>query len=389
MLRPNRAAFMFAISYLVGALAFISDIFLSESALISMRTMVTALYAATAIVFSSGLWIYYRKCAPWRMMFAILIIHVALYAWLLHVEFYWMRSFSANFGCAILFSAGLLAFRGNLNRIVDTAMFLIHLANCTLCFVRPIVLTQMVDGAPTNANHSEELFVLTLHFFVATGAVVTAMGLLIMISKDVFEELQNHSMTDPLTSLLNRRGFDLRVEEMIDRAGAAPVCAIIGDIDHFKAVNDTFGHAKGDEVIARVGRMFGQLTNHERFSARFGGEEFVFLGRGLTLKQATALAEELRAEIENLNVMAGDDIVRCTASFGVALRLPGESPSSLLARADAALYLSKQAGRNRVYSETDTSVSWLRETHSIMKRVSTRCSDAMDLNTLLNTPQAR
>lgn len=366
--RPSYPALVIATSYLVGALTFLSDILLQNSDLIVTRTGVASLYALTAIIFSGGLWTYYRGTAPWRLMLVLWTVHVAIYAWLMHIEFNWMRSFAANFGCAVLFSIGLLAFRGRMNRPLDKAIFVIHLVNCVLCFIRPLVLAGMVEGALSNANHSEMLFVMTLHFFVATGAVVTAMALLILFSKDLIEELETRSMTDALTGLLNRRGFETRVTRMLETADDREICAIIGDIDHFKSVNDTFGHVMGDQVITRVGQLFGQMEGHCRYCARLGGEEFVFVGDGLSLAEAIALADRVRSDIETLLLTSGGEQFHCTASFGVALRQPGESLADLLSRADAALYLSKEAGRNRVYSETDMSVSWLREAFEIMDR---------------------
>ncbi len=388
-MRGSRAALVMGVSYLVCAASLLSDIILFHTGPSPARIGVTALYAITAIMFSGGLWTYYRKEAPWRLLAIMGTVHMAVYTWLFFADQFWLRTFSANFGCAIMLSVGLVAFKGHVSRTLDRILFALHAVNCLLCIGRPIYYAYHILGPSADTPFNEELYMVSLHFLIALGAVIMAMALLIRLGKDLVDELENHSLTDPLTGLLNRRGFEARVGPMLARAKEAPVCAIIGDIDHFKAVNDTFGHVTGDEVIARVGRLFGQLGGHHRYSARFGGEEFVFIGAGITLTEAVELAETLRKRIAELNLEFGGRKVVCTASFGVAQLLPGESTANLLARADASLYHSKESGRNKVYSETDTSVAWLREAHQIMASQDSRSRQAQPFAQTLHTLLAR
>lgn len=388
-MRGNRAALVMGVSYLVCAASLLSDIILFHTGPSPARIGVTALYAITAIMFSAGLWTYYRKDAPWRMLALMGAVHMAVYTWLYFADQFWLRTFSANFGCAIILSVGLVAFKGHVTRTLDRILFALHAVNCALCVGRPIYYAYEILGPAADISFNEELYMLSLHFLIALGAVIIAMALLIRFGKDLVDELENRSLTDPLTGLLNRRGFDARVGPMLARTEDTPVCAIIGDIDHFKAVNDTFGHVAGDEVIARVGRLFGQLNGHHRYSARFGGEEFVFIGSGLTLTEAIEVADTLRRKIASLELEFGGSKASCTASFGVAQLLPGESTANLLARADASLYHSKKSGRNRVYSETDTSVAWLREAHQIMTRQAERSRGPAPFAETLNALLAR
>lgn len=378
------------VSYLVCAASLLSDIILLHTGPSPARLGVTGLYAITAIMFSGGLWIYYRKEAPWRLLAIMCSVHMVAYSWFYFADQFWLRTFSANFGCAIMLAVGLVAFRGHLSHTLDRTLFAMHAINCLLCIGRPVYYAYHVLGPSADTPFNEELYMISLHFLIALGAVIMAMALLIRLGKDLVDELENHSLTDPLTGLLNRRGFDARVGPMLARAKDAPVCAIIGDIDHFKAVNDTFGHVTGDEVIARVGRLFGQLAaGHNRYSARFGGEEFVFIGTGITLTETVELAETLRKRVAELNLEFAGRKVSCTASFGVAQLLPGESTANLLARADASLYHSKESGRNKVYSQTDSSVAWLREAHQTMVRQDARGHQAQPFAGTLHTLLAR
>lgn len=170
-------------------------------------------------------------------------------------------------------------------------------------------------------------------------------------------ELMRLSTTDPLTQLANRRRFDRLLEEEIRRArrNGSPLSVLLADIDHFKRVNDSYGHPFGDECLRQVAAV---LTAHCQragdVAARYGGEEFVVLLPGAGRQQAIALAELIRCGIANLQLQHGEQPVPLTISLGVAtLATPFESPDELLAAADAALYQAKHQGRNQVVLADD------------------------------------
>ena len=165
--------------------------------------------------------------------------------------------------------------------------------------------------------------------------------------------LQNEALTDPLTGLLNRRGLE---REYTRRFEAAPAdferCGVlIADIDHFKRINDTYGHAFGDQVIRAAGQATGQVVKGRDLIARWGGEEFLILLPETPRNGALILAEQVRAAFAKVRIRrAGSEeyLEKLTLSLGVAMPLPGESLEHAIARADAALYKAKYAGRNRV-----------------------------------------
>jgi diguanylate cyclase (GGDEF)-like protein len=155
--------------------------------------------------------------------------------------------------------------------------------------------------------------------------------------------------TDALTGLANHRSVQDSLNRMAAQAGRtkAPLAAVLFDLDHFKRVNDVYGHAKGDEVLASVGAAVAAIVRQSDFVGRYGGEEFVALLPDTDLDGALVLAEKLRSAIEMLEIPGLDG--RTTASFGVAL-LPMHAVTGeqLLRAADRALYAAKNAGRNRV-----------------------------------------
>lgn len=157
-------------------------------------------------------------------------------------------------------------------------------------------------------------------------------------------ELMRLATTDPLTGLLNRRAFFEQAQECCS-SRLANVSSIMLDIDHFKSINDTYGHAAGDDTIRRVADV---VTTHSKFAGRLGGEELAILLEDTSLAAAVEVAELIRSRIQQLRVRAPDGIITLTASLGVSERRPGETIDELLKRADLALYAAKQTGRNRV-----------------------------------------
>ncbi|GGB97726.1 GGDEF domain-containing protein [Cellulomonas carbonis] len=160
-------------------------------------------------------------------------------------------------------------------------------------------------------------------------------------------ELHDLAYLDELTGVGNRRRV---VEELAFRAGQVtadePVAVLYFDLDRFKAVNDEHGHAVGDEVLRAVAAAAGTVVRREDVVGRLGGEEFVVVAPGTDRDRAVQLAERLRQTLPHeVSVATG---VRATASFGVVMVEPGESPESVLTRVDVLMYRAKSGGRDRV-----------------------------------------
>ncbi|HYF58513.1 MAG TPA: GGDEF domain-containing protein [Burkholderiaceae bacterium] len=161
---------------------------------------------------------------------------------------------------------------------------------------------------------------------------------------------------DPLSGVLNRRGFDaelMRACRVADETGST-LSLVVVDIDHFKRVNDTYGHPFGDQVIRGVGQALVALTHRRDVAARHGGEEFALILPGTALDGARRVAERVRAAVAASRIHRHDGetpIAQVTVSAGVAERRPGEPPHELVARADRAMYASKRDGRDRVTAD--------------------------------------
>ena len=162
------------------------------------------------------------------------------------------------------------------------------------------------------------------------------------------KDAKDASNTDPLTKLYNRNIMDEEIPLIISEAESIgqPVCAILMDIDHFKQINDTYGHPFGDEIL----RQFAQLLKHafrqRDVIIRYGGDEFIIFLPGAELSQAKVIAERLLNTVHT-NIKLPDSS-NATISIGIAQWQNEDDISSLLARADNALYLAKRGGRDRV-----------------------------------------
>jgi diguanylate cyclase (GGDEF)-like protein len=150
---------------------------------------------------------------------------------------------------------------------------------------------------------------------------------------------------DPLTGVFNRRGLDVLLPARDERLTALAIC----DLDRFKRINDAHGHAAGDEVLRRVAHLLGSVLRAGDGVLRWGGEEFLLVLPGVELGRAQRIVERARAWVEHEPIeLSSGRVLSVTISVGVAERRPAEPRDAAIARADEALYLAKDRGRNRV-----------------------------------------
>ncbi len=168
--------------------------------------------------------------------------------------------------------------------------------------------------------------------------------------QDTQAELVRLARSDFLTGLLNRHGFYESAKTVIAdaRDKGEPVATLILDVDHFKVINDTYGHSFGDTALCHVADRIRDCSG-DAVTARIGGEEFAVMVSGLPIRDVLALAEELRAACANTPLLFEDEAISMTVSIGAAIASHRDAEiGDLLKRADIALYRAKEAGRNRV-----------------------------------------
>ena len=174
-------------------------------------------------------------------------------------------------------------------------------------------------------------------------------------TKHLQDLLIEHAHVDPLTGLPNRRALMERLQAewaRMSRHGGS-LAVIMADLDHFKQINDTYGHHAGDKLLQAVSATLARECRETDLPTRFGGEEFAIVVPNESASGAWVLAERCRREIEKSCVVVKDGSIRVTASFGIADSCSAVSPESVLRAADEALYRAKQAGRNQVQANTE------------------------------------
>jgi len=169
--------------------------------------------------------------------------------------------------------------------------------------------------------------------------------------KAELEAVKASAEKDSLTGVKNRGAFDKKIDDIVYTQKDPNTTLIMLDIDHFKRVNDSFGHLVGDRVIRYVAALLNQIIGPDHHIARYGGEEFAIILTGVSLKDAKQLTEKTRIAMCNSKLQrkdSGETIGKVTLSAGIAALKPDESVDSFIERADEALYKAKETGRNKV-----------------------------------------
>ena len=171
------------------------------------------------------------------------------------------------------------------------------------------------------------------------------------------DEYKRIANTDSLTQLSNRRAFDDRLSSLYNNPLSRNITALVlADIDHFKKVNDTYGHPVGDKILASVGSVIRASMRKDIFVARTGGEEFAMIIEGNTEEEVMLIAERVRTSLENTpfkNSKTGVNYGPITISIGICMASDAEGPGELYSHADTALYCAKNGGRNRTMAYED------------------------------------
>jgi diguanylate cyclase (GGDEF)-like protein len=189
-------------------------------------------------------------------------------------------------------------------------------------------------------------------------AIGTAFVIFMLVSERAVTTHKNAASMDPLTGMLNRRGFAEASARLIEREASAgrPVTAMIFDIDHFKSINDRFGHPAGDEILKLFATIVNSNLRISDLSGRIGGEEFAAL-LPCSLEEGVVAGERVREGFEAAGIVCEDGAVDTTVSIGVAGGPAGTELEVLLAAADTALYQAKRGGRNRVEAAVELPLS--------------------------------
>jgi diguanylate cyclase (GGDEF)-like protein len=222
---------------------------------------------------------------------------------------------------------------------------------------------------PYDANFSTSIWVTVFSVELVLYAICTVFVIFMLVSDRTVAAHKNAASTDPLTGLFNRRGFAEACSRVIEREAIAgrPVTVMIFDIDHFKSINDRFGHPAGDEILKLFAVVISSNLRLSDLSGRIGGEEFAAL-LPCSLEEGVIVADRMRQVFEASNIVDDEGPVETTVSIGVAGGPAGTELEVLLAAADTALYQAKRGGRNRVEAAEELPLSlenWRRKSAGV------------------------
>lgn len=296
-----------------------------------------------------GLRQYLHRSRPWALAGGVVLAALAASAVFVAVWPSLAGRMSVRLaGIAVLVTAAAATLRhveGSLVREVRLFLQFAFGAIATLALARLALF-----ALPGGWSQAQVLFFHDLAGTVTTMLVLGVIaGLTLMITSRMNEALAEVSLRDSLTGLLNRRGLEEAAASALAfaRRVGRPLTLLTMDLDHFRTINERHGHPGGDEVLRQFARLLAERFADQELVGRQGGEEFVVVLPGVDGASALARAEYFRQAVgEHRFVVGADPHVRVTVSIGVAALAPQEGWPSLLARADAAMYAAKSAGRN-------------------------------------------
>ncbi len=348
-LRDHAYLLWIAAGYLVTAIPLSVHSLMDNQQLARWSVVTSALYMGGVWSMAHGVALRFESRTRIGAAGLIIAATLALLFYFSYVhDHLWMRMHILNTGLALLIALPARAVLfGHRPRIplarVLRVSYVIVLA---YAIIRIFVLGILMPQDPLVELTRSGFWLLML----ATNMIISiwlALVILAGTALSIVQMLDHERSRDPLTRLLNRRAFFEQAHKRMHEQGPRGWAVLVCDIDHFKAINDTWGHAAGDQALQAVGALLTRQARQEDLVARFGGEEFVLLLRCPDLSSAHQVAERLRTRLMTLPIGGlPDDTL--TASFGLAaLPLDGNLDQAIQ-QADALLYQAKHAGRNQV-----------------------------------------
>ena len=219
-----------------------------------------------------------------------------------------------------------------------------------ICALNAFKFMKLMHGG-LDALRMDGSFQVVFYIYMTSLATVLPPSIIWLVLRRLTDELRNIAARDPMTQLLNRRGLTEALQLYFNSRKAVPAHLLMLDVDHFKRINDTYGHHIGDTVLCHVAQVLSGAVRRGDLAGRIGGEEFLVICLDSDMHGVRHLAERLRSAIETqaIPVSGRDQPLHCTVTIGISSPFSGaEALEGAMREADAALYRGKAAGRNRI-----------------------------------------
>ncbi len=348
--RWRQAALLFCAGLCIASLTMLCELAVAYAD--NPRFWAIAVYGtvlAGLVLLHKGIADLYDRPFPTWVAIAMFLAGMAVYMLVRDVpRSWWARGFLYQGPYALVtLSAAVSVFQSERRTAIDRALGFVLVVSGLHFFLKAALAAVMGAGATPSAYISTAYAVMSQSI---TAVLIVAVGLMLLavLTLDIMAVERGRAERDSLSGLANRRGFEKAVKKTIARSAERQHAVILCDLDHFKSINDTYGHHAGDMVISAFGTMIGTQAGANAIVGRIGGEEFVVFLPDTPPAIALAVAETLRVGARTMMVpgLPGGFVV--TASFGVAGVPARGSLDAALRRADAALYEAKRHGRDCV-----------------------------------------
>ncbi len=339
------------LAYIAAFVAYLLASTRTPSTPMGLIFLSTAMFWTFSLAITKAIYIRCNAIFPTKVVgLGVALAAAGLIWWSFVAPDIYARTLLVNSGAGLLLALSLWPLWKAGTKLIDGALFGV-IATVAATFVIRVVTINIVLGHPlTEQSYTESTYVWLFQLTNGIAALALAIVLLFAAGHDMVLHFHAQSNRDPLTDLLNRRGlkklFAARADE---KQGAMFVqTMILFDIDHFKKINDRYGHLVGDKILQRVASTASELCQEYGQVARTGGEEFAILSELLPIETAQFLAQHI---CDSLCLVVHPELEtnqKVTASFGLAILTEDDSLHDAMDRADKALYHAKRNGRNRV-----------------------------------------
>lgn len=344
----------FAMGNLLLGLAYVLQLVEGGPAWSMMSVVNHTLTLAAPITYGLGVMRFFGFPAPlWRPLAAFVLAYStaqALIQWSLGpvARYAMLSGMSALLFLVMTLAAlyGVRTFAKHLYR--EMAFFALLISG--ICILNAIKFIRLLQGG-LEVLHMDSSFQMVFYIYMSSLATVVPPFMIWLVFRRLTDDLSQMAARDPMTQLLNRRGLSEALEQHFNLHNVAPAYLLLLDVDHFKRINDTYGHQAGDTVLRHVADVLRTTVRRGDLTGRIGGEEFVAVCLDSDDVGVVQLAERLRAAVEEqaIHVSGHDKPLHCTVTIGVSPRFAnGHALEKALRAADVALYQGKAAGRNRI-----------------------------------------
>ena len=340
-----------ALAYVAALVAYILASVRTPSTPMGLIFLSTAMFWIFSLAIAKA--VYVRCNANFPIMVTGLLLAIAT-AGLIWLSFLApdiiTRSMLVNAVAGLLLASALWPLWKAGKKLIDGALFGVIATVAATFVVRVVVVHYLLGLALTEQGYAQSTYVWIFQLTNGIAALALAVVLLFAAGHDMVLHFHGQSNRDPLTGLLNRRGLQglFKVGRVDDQDPKYVRSIILFDIDHFKQINDRFGHAVGDTVLQKIAKTASGLCQKYGEVARTGGEEFAILTRWIPIESAQFLAQHICDSFRFIAHSGLDPNQKVTASFGLAILTDDDTLEDAMGRADKALYHAKQNGRNQV-----------------------------------------